>query len=131
MEGRVPKMWDILNITHNQYLELSMKLDLRINAPRARDWTEFAEWTGSSFCFIMIFACMFELTCIPTIILDSDPLLSNFTANLQEEQFNFTMQFSLENNEIILQDFFFFNLFDLCFVTFKETGSYISSFFKI
>lgn len=74
---------------------------------------------------------MFELTCIPTIILDSDPLLSNFTANLQEEQFNFTMQFSLENNEIILQDYFFFNLFDLCFVTFKETGSYISSFFKI
>lgn len=46
LEGRVPKMWDILNITHNQYLELSMKLDLRNNAPRARDWTEFAEWTG-------------------------------------------------------------------------------------
>lgn len=46
MEGRVPKMWDILNITHNQYLELSMKLDLRNNGPRARDWTEFAEWTG-------------------------------------------------------------------------------------
>lgn len=46
MEGRVPKMWGILNITHNQYLELSMKLDLRNNGPRARDWTEFAEWTG-------------------------------------------------------------------------------------
>ncbi|XP_062584035.1 uncharacterized protein LOC134245801 [Saccostrea cucullata] len=46
MEGRVPKMWDVFNITHNQYLELSMKLDLRTNAPRARDWTEFAEWIG-------------------------------------------------------------------------------------
>lgn len=40
-------------------------------------------------------------------MLDSDQLISNSTLNKQEEQLHFTMQFSLENNEIILQDYFF------------------------
>lgn len=40
-------------------------------------------------------------------MLDSDQLISNSTSNKQEEQLHFTMQFSLENNEIILQDYFF------------------------
>jgi hypothetical protein len=48
MEGRMPKMWDILSISHSQYLELSMKLDLKGTALRARDWTEFAEWIGNN-----------------------------------------------------------------------------------
>lgn len=50
---------------------------------------------------------MFELTWIPTTMLDSDQLISNSTSNKQEEQLHFTMQFSLKNNEIILQDYFF------------------------
>lgn len=89
MEGRVPKMWGILNITHNQYLELSMKLDLRNNGLRARDWTEFAEWTGSSFFF-------YYDNCVPVwIYMHSNnyigyhsitiPLLYNFTANNKQE----------------------------------------------
>lgn len=53
-------------------------------------------------------------------MLDSDQLISNSTLNKQEEQLHFTMQFSLENNEIILQDYFFFNLLDLCFLAFKR-----------
>lgn len=40
-------------------------------------------------------------------MLDSDQLISNSTSNKQEEQLHFTMQISLENNEIILQDYFF------------------------
>lgn len=50
---------------------------------------------------------MFKLTWIPTTMLDSDQLISNSTSNKQEEQLHFTMQISLENNEIILQDYFF------------------------
>lgn len=40
-------------------------------------------------------------------MLDSDQLISNSTLNKQEEQLHFTMRISLENNEIILQDYFF------------------------
>lgn len=134
MEGRVPKMWGILNITHNQYLELSMKLDLRNNGPRARDWTEFAEWTGSSFFF-------YYDNCVPVwIYMHSNnyigyhsitiPLLYNFTANNKQELIY------KKNNPILQCNFHlkkwneFFFKFDLCFVTFiRKPWSYISSLF--
>ena len=64
MEGRGPKMWQIFSITHSQYLELSMKLDLRSNAPRAKDWTEFAEWIGNYSQSCKHFDCMCVCVCV-------------------------------------------------------------------
>lgn len=60
---------------------------------------------NSDLCFIIMLACIFELTCIPKSILDSIPLLFHYYPTLQqkhtgidkqEEQSHFTMQFSLE-----------------------------------
>lgn len=62
---------------------------------------------------------MFELTWIPTTMLDSDQLISNSTSNKQEEQLHFTVQISLENNEIILQDYFFFICWIFVFLRLK------------
>lgn len=124
LEGRVPKMWGILNITHNQYLELSMKLDLRNNGPRARDWTEFAEWTGTKFCFNMIISCMFELTKIPTMISDSDISLSQIYKFLK-------CIFHLIIMKWFYKIIFFLIWSQFCYV-YKETWElYFFSFFVI